>query len=142
MAGKKGRSGPPGNLNGCSYAWRSFWKRKAVKPTHRWVLPFVDRYAETLASEKPGLTEAEHRVLEIAQISRGCSMLILAECASVGLIRRIGDTWDLSPGAKELGKYLSVELKALTVLGLERRVKPIGGTLAELLSVAEGRDDQ
>lgn len=134
MAGKKGRSGPPGNLNGASYSWRSFWRRKAVKPSHRWVLPFVDAYAETLAAEKPDLTEAERRVLEIAQISRGCSMLILAECASVGLIRKLDDSWDLSPGAKELGKYLGVELKALMALGLERRVKPIGGTLAELLT--------
>jgi hypothetical protein len=87
------------------------------------------------------MTEAETRVLEIAQISRGCSMLILAECASVGLIRKIDDTWDLSPGAKELGKYLSVELKALMALGLDRRAAPVQ-PLAEYVASTYGHTDE
>jgi len=49
-------------------------------------------------------------------------MLIMAECAESGLIRKTADGWDLSPGAKELGKFLAVELKALAMLDLERPV--------------------
>ena len=65
-------------------------------------------------------------------------MLILAECADKGLMRKLPDgSWDLSAGAKELARFLSVELKALALLGLERRCKPVGGTLAELLAVKE-----
>jgi hypothetical protein len=50
-------------------------------------------------------------------------MLIMAECAESGLIRNTADGWDLSPGAKELGKFLAVELKALAMLDLEQRVR-------------------
>ena len=109
-----------------------------MKPSHRWVLPVLEGYASSLASEKGDLTQAEMRTIEVAQISRGCSMLILAECADRGLMRQLPDgSWDLSQGAKELSRYLGVELKALSLLGLQRRAKPIGGTLAELLRPSE-----
>jgi hypothetical protein len=82
----------------------------------------IEGYAGSLASEKADLTQAEQRTIEVAQISRGCSMLILAECASAGLICQTTEGWNLSPGARELGKFLTVELKALAMLGLDRRV--------------------
>ena len=122
MPGVKGKSGPPNNLNNCRHPWRSFWRRRALKPGHRWVLSVIESYASSLASEKGDLTQAEQRTIELAQIARGCSMLIMAAGAESGLIRKTADGWDLSPGAKELGKFLSVELKALAMLGLEPRV--------------------
>jgi hypothetical protein len=30
MAGKRGESSPPGNLNGAKYPWRTFWRRSAI----------------------------------------------------------------------------------------------------------------
>ena len=30
MSGKRGESGPPGNLNGAKYPWRTFWRRCAI----------------------------------------------------------------------------------------------------------------
>ena len=124
MSGVKGKSGPPGHLHNAKHPWRSFWKRRALKPQHRWVLPVIEDYATSLASEKGDLTQAEHRVIEVAQISRGCAMLILAECAAQGLIvKNTAGHWDLAPGAKELSRYLSTELKALALLGLDRRSK-------------------
>ena len=82
----------------------------------------IERYGSSLASKSTELTQVEHRVIEVAQVSRGCAMLIMAECAESGLIRKTADGWDLSPGAKELGKFLAVELKALAMLDLERPV--------------------
>jgi hypothetical protein len=123
MAGKAGRSGPVGNLNAAHYPWRTFWRRRALKPSHRWVLPVIERYGSSLANKSTELTQVEHRVIEVAQVSRGCAMLIMAECAESGLIRKTADGWDLSPGAKELGKFLAVELKALAMLDLEQRVR-------------------
>ena len=121
MAGVKGKSGPPQNMNNCRHPWRTFWRRRALKPSHRWVLSVIDTYGSSLANERAELTEAERRVIEIAQVGRGCAMLIMAECAESGLIRKTADGWDLSPGAKELAKFLTVELKALAMLGLDRR---------------------
>jgi hypothetical protein len=123
MAGKPGRSGPVGNLNAAHYPWRTFWRRRALKPSHRWVLSVIERYGSSLANEKAELTQVEYRVIEVAQVSRGCAMLIMAECAESGLIRKTADGWDLSPGAKELGKFLTVELKALAMLNLEPRLR-------------------
>ncbi len=125
MAGIKGRSGPPGNLNNCRKPWRAFWRRRALKPEDKWILPTLERYAGGLASDKPGLSEAEARLIEIAQISRGATMLILAEAARSGFTKPERGSWNLSPGAKELAKFLAVERACLQTLGLGRRAKPI-----------------
>ena len=124
QGGQKGRSGPPGNLNASRHSWRSFWRRRALKASDKWILPVLEGYAVALANEKPGLSEAERRVIEIGQIARGASMLILAECANSGFIHKANGTWDLSPGAKELARFLSIERASLQTLGLERRAKP------------------
>jgi hypothetical protein len=135
--GQPGRSGPPGNLNATRHPWRSFWRRRALRAEDKWILPVLESYRVGLASDKPNLTEAEARVIEIGQISRGATMLILAECARSGFIAKEDGSWDLAPGAKELAKFLSIERSALNTLGMARRAKPIGGTLAELLAAKE-----
>ena len=137
MAGVKGKSGPPGHLHNSRHPWRSFWRRRALRSEDRWILPTLESYSVGLASDKPNLTEAEARLIEIAQTARGASMLILAEAARSGFIHKQDGTWNLSPGAKELSRFLAVERSCLQTLGLGRRTKPVGGTLAELL---EGKD--
>ena len=72
-------------------------------------------------------------MIEISQMARGATMLILTEAAHSGFIQKVDGSWDLAPGAKELGKFLSIERASLQTLGLARRAKPVGGTLAELL---------
>jgi hypothetical protein len=52
-------------------------------------------------------------------------MLILAECARSGFIVKEGNTWNLSPAAKDLPRFLALELKALQALGLERKTKTV-----------------
>ena len=122
--GQPGRSGPPGNLNASRYPWRSFWRRRALKASDRWVLPVLESYSAGLASDKPGLSEAEARLIEIGQTARGATMLILAEAARSGFVIKVNGRPDLSPAAKELGKFLSIERACLQTLGMERRAKP------------------
>ena len=133
MAGRKGKSGPPGNLNRSVHPWRSFWRRRALRASDRWILTTLEGYSAGLASDKPDLSEAEKRMIELAQIARGATMLVLAETAQSGFTYKDDGTWDLAPGAKELAKFLSIERACLQTLGLHRRAKPAGGTLAELL---------
>jgi hypothetical protein len=64
-----------------------------LKPADRWILPVIESYASGLTPDKPGLTEAEGRVVEIAQIARGASMLILAECARSGFTMPVKGSW-------------------------------------------------
>ncbi|MGH2359626.1 MAG: hypothetical protein ACRDGM_03675 [bacterium] len=136
MPGVKGRSGPPGNLNATSHPWRSFWRRRALRAEDKWVLPVLEGYATGLASDKPGLTEAEGRLIEVAQTARGASMLILAEAARSGFIVKENGSWNLAAGARELVRFLAVERSCLQVLGLGRRAKTVGGTLAEAIAAS------
>lgn len=141
MAGKAGRSGPPGNLNNARRPWRSFWKRRALRSEDRWILPTIESYGSGLISDKGGeesISAAEMRMIEIAQISRGCAMLILSNAARNGFTRETpanatgGASWDVAPGIRELGRFLALERSALQAIGLERRARPVP-TLAEVL---------
>jgi hypothetical protein len=134
MAGKKGRSGPPGHVRGAKHPWKLLWRRKLITPQSRWVTQFIESYISDLRTDKPDLTAGEARTLEIAQLARGVTLLIFAECAQHGLLRKVNGDWDLQPAAHALSRFLAVELKALKLLGLERRAKPIK-KLTELLTV-------
>jgi hypothetical protein len=88
-------------------------------------LPTLERYATGLASDKANPTETESRMIEIAQTARGASMLILSEAVRSGFIQKVDGSWNLSRGAKELARFLSIERATLQALGLERRAKPV-----------------
>jgi hypothetical protein len=127
MAGKKGRSGPPGNLNNVQHPWRSFWARKALRQEDKWILPFLNRYADGLIADAGGedISSGRKHVIEIAQMSRGCSMLVLKELKEKGFVITTPDGWDMHPGLKELSRFTATELTALRMLGLERKVKDL-----------------
>ena len=54
MAGKKGRSGPPGNLNNVQNPWRSFWARKALRQQDKWILPALRHYLDEAIEDAGG----------------------------------------------------------------------------------------
>jgi len=100
-------------------------------------LGVLESFSSGLSADKADLTEAEARMIEIAQVARGATMLILSEAARSGFIVKEKRSWNLAPGAKELAKFLSVERNCLQTLGLGRRAKVIGKSLAELLAAPE-----
>jgi hypothetical protein len=131
MPGKRtgGKPGPPfGSMNNVTYPWRVFWRKRALKPEDRWIVPFVERYMGDLESDKGGpesITAGEKRMIEIASIARACTMLILQKANKHGFDRQLDGTWDLTPGLKELPKFLTAETRALTAVGLDRRSRQI-----------------
>ena len=140
MSGKKGKSGPPGNLNSVRNPWRAFWRRRALKPSDRWIIPLLEQYTAALESDKADLTETEKLMAQNAQTARGAVMLILAEAARSGFVRHVDGSWDLAPGAKELAKFLSAERGALQAIGLERRTRQ-APSLDAYLDAAYRRSD-
>jgi hypothetical protein len=126
MAGKKGRSGPLGNLNNVQHPWRSFWARKALRQQDKWILPFLNRYIDEAIEDAGGddISSGKQRTLEIAQLARGCAMLILKEVKEKGFTFTTPDGWEMHPGLKELSRFLDLELKARRNVGLERIRKP------------------
>ena len=137
MAGKRGRSGPPGNLNAASRPWRSFWRRRALGPADKWVAPMLDHYRAGLQSDKPDMSETAWRLAEIAMTARGCTMLILSQVREAGFIRTGEDGWDLHPGAKELPRFMAIERGALQTLGLERQARYVDPLEAVRAAVRE-----
>jgi hypothetical protein len=81
-------------------------------------------YADSLASDKGGpenMSEAEKRMVELAQLARGCTLLVLAEAAKNGGLVAERKEPDL-PAA--LGRFMAIEATRLKTLGLARRPRP------------------
>lgn len=133
MAGQKGRSGPPRNMNASKYGWRALWRRAMVRPEDAWVRRPMNEYVAGLLGDKPGASAAEASAIEIAATSKGCALLILNALKEHGVTQVVNGMLELSPAAKELKGFLSIELQALRTIGMERRARPVN-TLAELLS--------
>src|SRR5258707_346983 len=80
--GRRRKGAQPGNLNQTRHAWAVYWRRRALRPEDRWIAPLLGDYAAGLLSDKggpEGVTAAEARMVELAALARGCTMLVLAE---------------------------------------------------------------
>jgi hypothetical protein len=121
-------------LNNVQHPWRSFWARKAVRQQDKWILPFLNRYADGLIADAGGddISSGRKHVIEIAQMSRGCQMLMKEK----GFVITTPDGWDMHPGLKELRGFTANELTALRMLGLERKVKEL-----QAVAIHEDEDD-
>lgn len=151
---RRGPGAQPANLNASRHPWRAFWRRRALRLEDRWILPVLADYAGSLVADRGGpdvMTAAEGHLIELAQLARGCTMLVLAQAARGGGIagarrgttltgpgqaRRITDP-DL---AAALAKFMTIELTALRALGLERKAKP-ALSLAEYIEAKAQRTE-
>lgn len=133
MAGKAGRSGPPKNTNASKYGWRVLWRRALIRETDTWVRRPIELYASSLLADKPEATAGQQHVVEVATTAKACVLLILQELKKTGFTSTIDGVLELTPAARELPRFLGLELAALKVLGLERQAKPVQ-TLAEYLA--------
>jgi hypothetical protein len=143
-------------MNATKHPWRAFWRRRALRQEDRWVLPILADYAGGLVADKGGpeaMTAGEAHMIELAQLARGCVLLILAAAAGgsgiagsrrsasvnvAGGVRRLTDP-DL---ASALARFMQVEAAALKAVGLTRRAKPVP-SLAEILARrADERDSE
>jgi hypothetical protein len=132
MAGVKGRSGPPRNLNASQHHWRSFFNRLALREEDIWVRSEVRKYAAGLMSDKADPSEGERHAIELAAEAKAARLLIWSAIAKSGFTRQSDEGLALTPAAEALPKFIGAELGALKLLGLERRAKSVG-TLPEYL---------
>lgn len=129
MAGKKGRSGPVGNLNAAKSvrpALRRLKKGKPLPPELAVVEKGVEKEAQALIRDKGGesnMTAAELSLVQNWKTARVAICLILNELVQRGIVVQRKDGWDIAPALKSLGPFLAAEKNALLALGLERREK-------------------
>lgn len=144
VAGRKGRSGPPGNLNASKHGLTTWLRRRALPKQKQHIVKLVQDYAGGLLSCKggaKGATEVEAAVIENAARAYGASLLVLEEAAVRGLVREANGTWDLTPGFMRLVGFLNAERMSLLGLGLSRRAKNVSDLntlLAEAANDKEG----
>jgi hypothetical protein len=106
MSGKKGRSGPPLNLNAARHHWRSFFARLALREQDIWVRSEVTKYAAGLMSDKADPSEAERHAIELAAEAKAARLLIWAAIADSGFTRRSDEGLALVPAAEALPELL------------------------------------
>lgn len=152
----RGRVGAPiGNTNGVRQGWRSFWRRRALRPEDRWIEPILRDYSGALVADRGGpdaMSGAEAHLIQIAQLARGCTMLILAEAATKGGLLAVRRSAAVKDGgavrsvsdpdlAGALARFMSIEVAALRALGLKRVAPPALSLTAylEARQVAAGR---
>jgi len=129
MAGLKGRSGPPRNLNAARHGLTTWLRRRALPLDRQHVAKLVTDYEESLVLCKGGsasVSEVERALISNAGLARGAILLVLEESAKRGFTRQIeGGSWDLSAGFARLLGFLGAERAALIALGLERRPRSV-----------------
>ena len=140
MAGVKGKSGPPKNTNASKYSWRVLVNRGLIREADAWVRRPMQLYASSLLSDKPEATAGQQHAIEVAATAKGCTLLILNELKKSGFTCMIDGALELTPAARELPRFLGVELSALKLLGLARHAKPVA-SLSDYLNGA-GRPDE
>ena len=154
MGGKKGRSGPPGNLNPAKSilpALRRLRQGKPLPPGLGRVAAIAEQEESLLLGDKGGadnMTGGERLMLNVWKTARQATLLILHELAERGAVLAKDGEWDLQPGAQRLVKFLAEERAALIALKFdEKRARDITPTLADIRrqftrpANGEGRDE-
>ena len=141
MAGQKGRSGPPRNTNASKYGWRTLVRRGFVREADAWVRRPMELYTRALLADKPDATAGQQHAIEVAATAKGCSLLILHELKRAGFTYTKDGVLALTPAARELSRFLSVELQALKLLGLQRQAKQLGDLARDLQSNLDGTEE-
>lgn len=104
MAGKPGRSGPPGHLHTAKSVLPALNRLRFGKPLPQnlaRVAAIADREAEMLAADKGGLdnmTAGERLMLNAWRTARQATLMILNELIERGAVMVKDGQWNLQPG--------------------------------------------
>lgn len=108
---RRPRGAPRGNVNAVRNPWDTYWRRRALRHSDRWVLRQVLDYVPNLIADKGGesnVSFAEQKVMEVAAAARLCWQLALSYQAF-----------------SDAARFQVIEVKCLGDLGLKRRAKEI-----------------
>ncbi len=108
---RRPRGAPRGNVSAVRNPWNTYWRRRALRHCDRWVLRLLDDYVPNLVADKGGednVSFAEHKVMEIAAVACACRALAMSYQSYT-----------------DVARFLVIEMKALSDLGLKRRAKLI-----------------
>ena len=129
MAGVRGRSGPPGNLNAVKNGFQSWRRRRALPADRAHVNALVAAEERDLIQDKGGadvVTAAERALIRDAGTAYGLILLALEEARARGCIA-LGKEgqWDLMPGLQRVRGLLDSRRMNLVALGLGRRARAV-----------------
>lgn len=142
MAGRKGRSGPPGNLNAARNGFQTWRRRRALPVEKGHVTKLVDAEEQDLVSHVGGersMTAVERAIIHDNGMALGLILLALEEARARGCIVLTPTGWDLQPGLQRIKGLLDTRRQNLQVLGVKRREKDV--SLSALLAQAAADDE-
>ena len=145
MAGVKGRSGPPGNLNAARNGFQTWRRRRALPVEKGHVTKLVDAEEQDLVSHVGGersMTAVERAIIHDNGMALGLILLALEEARVRGCIVLTPTGWDLQPGLQRIKGLLDTRRQNLQVLGVKRRAKLVTDLDALLAQAAEDGEDQ
>lgn len=123
MSGRKGRSGPPRNLNAVKHPWRALWRRGLIRPQDRWVERPIADVMQAFASDLPDLTAREREVIETVACAKGCELLIRHALQQTGMADVIDGRVHIAEAHEALCRFMKLKLDALRLLPAGRRAK-------------------
>lgn len=112
----KGRHGPH------PAPWTALWRRRGLPPEFRHVARLVAARGGALLDDHPDPSAARVAIIEDAAVAYGCCQLLF------DALRRAPEGPTSERGLKLLDAlrgFMTVEMRALDALGLERRAKPV-----------------
>jgi hypothetical protein len=138
---KPGKAGAPfGNMSACKpqNRFRTWMARRALRPEDRvWLGPLLSSYQDALLSDRATEpSQAERRLIELAMLARGGTLLILD---ALKARPTDGSTDQLVTLLSAMTRTMALERSTLSDLGLKRETRAIDvrALLAENVTDAE-----
>lgn len=145
MAGRKNRSGPPGNLNAASNGYHAWRRRRALPVEKGHVRVLVEAEEQSLIAHVGGersATPVEQALIRDTGMALGLVLLALEEARTRGCIVLTPTGWDLQPGLQRIKGLLDTRRQNLLAIGLKRREKDVPDLDALLAEAAADGDGE
>ena len=149
MAGRKGRSGPPNNVNAlkpqneAELLWRRGRRRRDMTlddnavPRDAWVKKPIKDTFRAFAADLPDMTAREREIVHTIGIAKGCELLIIDALNACGLVSLNDNKIEVAKASEDLGRFMKIKLDGLRLLPVSRRAKLVGDDVQAALRIKE-----
>lgn len=106
-----------------------YWNSRHGFPANERIAKLVNEYRTMLLQCRGGakqISAVETALIENAAMAYGVCMLILEEGKVCGVFREESGLWSISPGFMKLQKFLNIQQRALSKLGISQNKKDSG----------------
>lgn len=140
MAGRKGRSGPPGNTNAMKEenSYKLLLRgEEHLLPQDAWVKKPIKDRTRAFFADLPDTTAREREVIHTIGVALGIELLITKALQKCGLVSVRDGQVQVAKASEDLARFMKIKLDALRLLPATRRAKVVA-SLSEYLKSTNG----